>query len=152
MRINYQQLSLKRIYIFWAILLMATMVIYKYSGRYHEIMTQAVLKAESAMPSKIPQESMVAGFIVISILVALVTIGIGFFLVTLASKGRKWAQWFFLLFCLWQIKDSTWGIYEISQMYPKLSSTFYEIVISLLSLCLMGLLTVKTVLLIKEQK
>ena len=100
MKINFKQISLTKLYLSWVLLLISLMIIYIFSGRYYEMNAQAVLKVSSSIPSNISTKTMVLGFIAISIIVGLMIMGIGYLLVRFAAKGKKWAQWLFLIFCL----------------------------------------------------
>lgn len=132
------------------------MIIWTLTGRYQEMMSQAVSKVSPQLLAGTSPEAMATGFIVISVIVALVIIGIGYFLVIFADKGKKWAQWLFLLSCLWLIISQAWDIWNsntILQMYPELfPSPLYELVIGILTFGILIVLIWKVILLIRNQQ
>lgn len=157
MNINLKQVSLTRVYTCWATLLVLLMIIWTLTGRYQEMMSQSVSKVSPQLLANTTPEAMTTGFIVISIIYALMMIGIGYFLVVFADKGKKWAQWIFLFFCLWSITPSFSDLHKIFQTYPNLLYPaelfkWYDVTIGLLLLCTMIVLIWKVLLLIRKQE
>lgn len=156
MKLNFKKLSLITIYTIWAILTVFTNIFFAFTEQFREKVSNAVLKADSPLPNGISHETVISFLVyfttIVGVIYFLIIVSIGYLFVVFASKGRKWAQWLFLLFCLWDIIGWFWSSYRFSQMYSDLSFVLFNIIESTLPLIVAIILSIKTITLIKEEE
>lgn len=95
----------------WVAVLLVVAALSLFSGKYMEAMSLAVLKS-GPLPQGMSHDAMVLAFAVISLVVAFISAVAGFILVHFASKDKTWAKWLFLVFCLWELEESIWGVLQ----------------------------------------
>lgn len=112
---RFQFFSLRRLYMFWVLLIIFYTLISMASGEYYKVMSQALAGVEA--PATVTHETMVKIFMAITLLFTGFILALGNLFLAFAEKNRLWAKWALLIFLLWQLKESTWGAYRISKMY-----------------------------------
>ena len=148
--VNFKTLSLKDLYLMWVAVLLIVTAVSFFSGEYAELMSLAVAKS-GPLPQGMPHDAMMLAFVIISLVVAFVSVVAGFVFVHFATKDKTWAKWLFLIFCVWQLKESTWESYRLSQMYPDFVFGIWNTIGGIISLALVLLLTVKTIQMLNKK-
>lgn len=139
--------TLVNLYLLWVAMGVGTLIWSLFSGEYQELMSLAVSKVEP-LPEGVPHEAMLMGFIVISLVFTIIMFLFGFLLVVLANKGKRWAQWLFLIFCVWRVYDEISAPFQLDKMYPDMIG-MDEWIFAFFMMSIFVILTVKTFRLIR---